>query len=75
MGDIPAFHATNRLGLKAGARKRGNGEEFVTVLEGGHLERLDAIGHAGGIALVGDDDLRTIGKGGWVEGCITVPLA
>ncbi len=33
--------------LKAGARKRGNGEEFVTVLEGGHLERLDAIGHAG----------------------------
>ena len=42
----------------------------MTVLEGGHLERLDAIGHAGGIALVGDDDLRTIGK----VGCIAAEL-
>ena len=56
--------------LKAGARKRGNGEELVTVLEGGHLERLDTIGHAGGIALVGDDDLRTIGQ----VGCIAAEL-
>ena len=68
MGDIPAFHATNRLGggFRGALRRR------VHSSVGLHGVEVQTAGNA--IALRSSEKM-TIGKGGWVEGCITVPLA
>ena len=48
--------------VEAGARHGGHGKEHMSVVERGALEIGNLVGRARRVALVGDDDLRTLRK-------------